>query len=324
MLAFIGSIDAAGQARLEELPGLLEEAGHRLRILDWAQVETACEDLAAKLRSRFSAEELCEAALVGIPRGGTIVAGLLAYALNIPRDRLTATDQSDVTILVDDGSISGVRLREALTSLTPTRRVIVATLASDPALRSAVVAEEARVEAFVSGIDLHDHTDAILGSDAEAWRVRWRTEVPQRYHTALLDLLVFPWSEPEVRLWNPVTGVVEPSWWLAPPQSCLHHRAAAPGLLIRHVDDDPASPYLAPGVIAVTTDEAVTLVATTGGHTVTLAGIAAELWGAWVDNDSVETAVMSVTERFAVGTDRARHDLSALLSDLRDRRYLAE
>jgi hypothetical protein len=318
-LLFVGEIDAAGRARIDELGALLAEAGERLRILDWAAVEHACETLADHLRKHLGPDRLQQVALVGVPRGGSIVAGLLAYALGIPRDRVGANAGTETVVLVDDCSVSGVRLREVLASVDHTQRLVVATLASHPGLRTALVAAEPDVEAFLSGIDLEDHSNSMLGRGAEAWRRRQQEAVPERYHTALLDLLVFPWSEPEVRLHNPVTGKVEPHWWLAPPGSCLHHRSAAPGLELQHLDEDPAQQVLMAEVVAVKQAGATVLIDTRDGRTLRLSSTASSLFDAWVATGSVPAAVTVLSEQYDVSASRASLDLRTLLDDLRSR-----
>ena len=319
---FVGEIDAAGRARIDELGGLLAEAGERLRILDWPAIEHACEMLADRLRQHLGPERLQQVVLVGVPRGGIIVAGLLAYALGIPRERVGPNTGTETVVLVDDCSISGVRLREVLASVDHTQRLVVATLASHPGLRTAVVAAEPDVEAFLSGIDLEDHTVSVLGTGAEAWRRRQQEAVPERYHTALLDLLVFPWSEPEVRLHNPVTGRMEPHWWLAPPGHCLHHRSAAPGLEIQYLDEDPAQQVLMAEVVAVKQAGATVLIDTQDGRTLRLSGTAGALFETWASTGSVSAAVTLISEQYEVSASRASLDLRTLLDELRSRELI--
>ena len=321
-LVFVGEIDAAGRARIDELGGLLAEAGARLRILDWAAVERACETLADHLRQYLGSERLQRVALVGVPRGGDIVAGLLAYALGIPRERVGSYTGVETVVLIDDCSLSGVRLREVLAGIDRTPQLIIATLASHPDLRTALLAAEPDVEAFISGIDLEDHSDSMLGAGAGAWRRRQQAAVPERYHTALLDLLVFPWSEPEVRLHNPVTGKVEPHWWLAPPGSCLHHRSATPGLEIQYLDEDPAQQVLRAEVIAVTQGDATVLVDTHDGRTLRLSGTARALFETWTATGSVPAAVAAIAEQYEVSTARVTLDLHTLLDELRSRELI--
>lgn len=324
LLMFVGHVDAAARARIGELGGLLEEAATRLRVLAWADVETACQRLAERIRGSLGSDALQRACLVGVPRGGVIVAGLLAYALDIPRERVGRTEGAETVILVDDCSISGVRLHEVLAEFDASQRLVIATLLSHPELRAAVVSAEPQVAGFMSGGDLLEHTERILGPESEAWRRRWKERVPTRYHTALLDLPVFPWGEPQVRLFNPVTQQTEPSWWLAPPSSCLHHRVSPSGLQIQEVDADPARTRLAAEVVPVAFDGATVLVDTGRGRTLRLTGTAAALWDAWIGAGSLERAAAAVSQRYEIEPERAVSDLKELLRGLAERELLAQ
>lgn len=278
-LVFAGAIDPAARARIADLSGLLGEAAMRLRILTWAEIEAAVIELARQVRECVGADDVAASRIIGVPRGGHIVAGLLAYALDLPGDGIGATNGGPA-IVVDDCLLSGVRLREFLRT-SGDDRIIVATICSHPDARRAVERDD-RVLACVAGFDLEDHTAALLGDAAASWRERWSQRVPERYHTAVLDLPVFPWSEPQVRLWNDVTERIEAHWWLGPPEVCLRNRVAPPVMTVQVADDQPGLWRLAPGVVPITQHDAVVLVDTTHGRSVRLAGIGAQLWQAWM------------------------------------------
>ena len=329
LVAFVGELDAAGIARLSELAGLLDEADLRLRLFGWSDVEVACRRLARQLTERLSPDELDRCVVAAMPRGGLIVAGLLAYALGIPRHRIVAPAESaqvhdgQLLLLVDDCILSGARLRETLAAMS-VPRVVVASLWSHPDLRVAVEAAEPRVTACVAGDDLRDHTSALLGDDEAAWRRRWSARVPQRYHTALLDLVAFPWSEPDVRLWNPVTEQLERHWWLAPTSSCMHHSAVAPALEVRTADEWRGAERLAPFVVPVPRTDATLLLDTrAGGRVLRFRGSSDELLRAWAAAGDVDAAAEAVAVRCGVSPARVRGDLCSLLAELSDRGLLA-
>jgi hypothetical protein len=321
LLVFFGKVDRAAQARLADLAGLLAEAGSRLRILGWPDVEAASMRLAERLEARIGRDELGASVIVGAPRGGLIVAGLLAYAAGIPRTSFGDVRADQTHLLVDDCALSGVRLRERLQAVRASR-IVVALLCAHPDLCAAVEAAEPRVVACVFGLPLHDHTAAILGSEEDRWRREWTVRQPGRYHAALLDLVSFPWSEPEVRLWNPVTERVEANWWLTPPASCLAHRAAGAAMHVQVVDDGPGISRLAGSTVPVVREDAITLVDTTHGRGVTLRGSSAELWAAWMEHGSA--AADEIARRYGEPASRVARDLSGLVDGLSERGLLAD
>lgn len=325
LLVFAGEIDEAARARLADLGGLLAEAATRLFILTWPDVEQACERLAEQLLHHLTAEDLSTCVIVGVPRGGLIVASLLAYTLGVPRDRVqppsSVTTAATTTVVVDDCALSGLRLREFLTG-TSAQRIAVATLCSHPDLRAAVQTED-RVITCVAGIDLRDHTSTLLGDDAAAWRARATERVPGRYHAALLDFPVFPWSEPQVRLYNEATGEVEPHWWLGPAGACLEHRTVAQAMAVQVADDRPGIERLRGSVVPVTrSPDEVVLIDAARNDAVTLAGVALDLWTVWMA-DGRKAAVAKIADEYGQPIARVAADLDDLLASLADRDLLA-
>jgi hypothetical protein len=242
----------------------------------------------------------------------------------VPRDRVgdrvDARGDDGPLVIVDDCAISGLRLRDLLAE-NGSRHVVLATLLSSPGLRRAVRDATPRVLAFATGDDLHDHGEELL-DDYAGWRRTWSERVPERYHTGLLDLVCFPWSEPDLRLWNPVTERIEPSWWLAPPEACLAHRVAPPHLDVQVVADDPGSRWLATHVVPVEHEDATGLVDLDGGPGARLTDVARELWHAWSPHGDVARAADEVARSHAQPVARVRDDLERLLADLRNRGLL--
>jgi hypothetical protein len=326
LIVFHGAVDEAGRARLAEIPGLLEEAGIRLRPFSWHDVHEAVHRLADDLRHRLDPDELARCALVGIPRGGLVVAGLLAYALGIPRERVGAPpdDPERPLLLVDDCALSGVRLRSELARHRrpgATRRIALAVLCSHPALRARLLTGEAQVVAFASGADLHDHGPALLGTSLAEWRETWMRRVPGRYHAAPLDLVAFPWSEPEMRFWNPVTRTVEPGWRLMPP---VFPGGSGPGdaLPLQIADEHPGIGRLAAEVVPVDLPGATVLVDARARRSTRLPGTAAEIWRHWM-RAGLDGAVRAVAEDYAIPESRAASDLRVLLDGLAGKGLLA-
>lgn len=329
ILTFAGDFDDRARVRLAELPSFLEEASTRLRFISWREVEAGCIRLAAELRDMLGEAELERCTLVGVPRGGLIVTGLLAYALRIPPERVRSTPWPAATrsdcpvVIVDDCGLSGIRLRETIGRMDAPR-IVVALLFSHPDFRAAVEAAEPRVVAAVSGCDLRDHGAELLGEGYAAWRERWARRVPRRYHTALLDLIVFPWSEPQVRFRHPVTGEIEPNWSLAPPAPGDSSVTAKGGLRVQVVDDRPGIDRLADGVLPIEGDGdegGVLLVNAFGNESAFLTGTAAELWRAWMSGDET-TAASRVAEAYDEPVERVSADLDGLLEEVRRRGFL--
>ena len=359
-LVFVGSMDSAVRARLDDLRGLIEEAGERVSVLGWADVEAASAQLARSVEDVLG-PRAGRAPIVPVPRGGLVVAGLLAYALGAPaarvgaevalfRGRESAPDTprkpplpktpgqpllpgvprrpplSDASgqplLLVDDVVLTGLRLREVLRSLPQDQRVVVAVLASHPRLRENVLSSEPQVEAFVSALDLEDHAPRLLGDRAQSWRDMWSERAPDRYHTALLDMVVFPWSEPPLRLWNEATGEMEEGWRITPPELCFRTRHTPPGIPLQRVDEGPGMERLGPDVIPVELTDR-TLVLSVGDRgpagdlpSFTLRGTARQIWHLWLEGGR-ESAVEGMRARYPqVDRDRIVGDVDTLLAQL--------
>ena len=157
------------------------------------------------------------AKIVGVPRGGLIVAAVLAYALGVNRDRVGSCDRGDTVILVDDCILSGVRISEAIASC-PASTVIVATLFASPEVHDKVEGSDGRVLASVAGEELVDHGADVLGQDYADWTREWEPRVDQLIHTALLDLVVLGSSTPSGKTASTCKTAPRTCWvhgWLA-------------------------------------------------------------------------------------------------------------
>lgn len=337
LLVFAGPLNASGRARLNYLDGLVGEAGERIRILGWPDVERASTQLAREVEGVLG-PAAGHSRIIPVPRGGLIVASLLGYALGSPASRFgfpgslfdgsklpSVASSEDPLLVVDDVVLSGVRLREVLRALPCHRRVVIATLASHPQLRQVVCSSEPQVDAFVSALDLEDHAPRLLGDSADSWRRLWSDRVPERYHTALLDLIVFPWSEPPLRLWNDVEGTMEEGWRVAPPEFCFRSRAVDPAIPLQIADDLPGIHRLGLQVIPVELGDRTLVVNASSAGTarsnlpsVTLRGTAREIWHLWMP-EGRQAAVDGMQARYPdVDPDRICRDVDALLAQLSD------
>lgn len=224
-LVAVGRFDAAGRARLAAFQTLLQTQLPALVYLNYPEVERAVQELADRLRAELGDEALATASFVGVPRGGLIVLGMLAYVLGLRSEQLGRVDGRPV-VVVDDIVISGNRMLRWLAEHEPREPVLIATLFSAPPLRRTAVAD-ARVAAVVSARDLTDRSPAVGTGEHESWSDRWRSREPdvKSWFLGQTEHVCFPWNEPDIAVWNPVLERVERAWRLVPPELCLKHRA---------------------------------------------------------------------------------------------------
>ena len=222
-LTALGFFDADTDDRLKRTSVQVQSALHRLKYVTYADAEDACDRLGQTLRQEVGGEMLQQAHAIGVPRGGLIVVGMLSYVLNLRHGQLEGTPPSDRPLLVvDDIALTGNRLHRFLQKHLD-HEVVIATLFSHPELRAAMVREEAQVQAFVSAHDLHDY--AWERDDHAAWKAKWQARPDgKRYWAGQSDHVCFPWSEPDIAVWNPETEVIETAPRVVPPALCLKNR----------------------------------------------------------------------------------------------------
>ena len=320
VLVFSGLPDPEARERLADLPGLLAEAVDRFRPFTWQDVGDGVVRLAQRLTVRLGRDWVQGCRLVPVPRGGLIVGGLLSYAVG--RDRMNAAQESRQALVVDDCSLTGMRLLETLADIDADD-VAIALLCAHPGLTRAAESEP-RVLACVTGIELHDHGPAVLGERYGVWQQQWAERMPTRLYTGLVDLVSFPWSQPSTRLWNSVTEQLEAGWRLAPPSICFKHRVAEPSVDVQVADDLPWFELLNDRVVPLRRPDALTLVRTGAESAqVRLAGTSLELFDAWTEARDLTTAASAVASKYAQPIARVRADLAELLRELWEHGYLA-
>ena len=331
LLAAIGRFGPEDEARLQALHTRLRTHLGRTVYLDHRAAEAACERLAATLTARFGAAAIARMRFVGIPRGGLIVAGLLAYALDLRRSQLgfgpeEVDDGGGPLVIVDDGVISGLRLAQFLEGRRE-REVVVATLYSHPDLRRAVREREPRVVEVVSAHDLKDHARDVRGDDYDAWHARWTARSDGRaFWLGEPDHVCFPWGEPESGAWNPVTGREEVGWRLIPPELSLkaRHATRSAGWSAR-LQEPATGRHRVPQHVVHGELEGEVVV----GHletleTFTLSGIAADLWRAALTCRDDRAAAARVARAYDADPADVLADLHEFLTDLRAAGLLEE
>ncbi|MEW6636304.1 MAG: PqqD family protein [Actinomycetota bacterium] len=317
LLGVVGRFDAAGRARLEGLRWHLENVLPRLRYVGYEQAEEDCELLARRLEERFGREELRSFRFTAIPRGGFIVLGMLAYVLGLPQMQLEPPHPPDrPLVVVDDCALSGVRFGRYLERLE-NRRVVFAHLYSPPELRRAIEDGERREVVCVSARDLQDHAPGRLGDEYPAWRRRWMDRMDERgYWVGQPDHVCFAWNEPDVGIWNPVSGREESGWRLLPPELCLKNRPSRTPIPVQ-VQPAGAGPLRpSPGVLYGELEGRILLGHLESGESFVLEDVAADMWRALVKHGSVDGASGALAPEYEVDGLALRRDLRDFAQDL--------
>jgi hypothetical protein len=287
-----------------------------LRIVSYRDAEDLSQSLAARLLDRLG-DPVREAHFVALPRGGLIVLGMLSYVLGVERSRLDGGAGGDLTVVVDDCSLTGARFGTYLESLDATR-VVFAHLLSHPELRAAIEEAEPRVEACVAAADLA--SPARPPGDEEAYRRRWAERLgDRRYWTGAVEAVAFAWSEPDRLLWNPAEGALEGGWHLATPADCL-----ASSLALGLAPGDAAEGGWAPGpgVAWRVNGERVELLRLEDGRLFSLGDVETAMLRAVLTRPSLDAAAAEVVRDFEVAAERAGADLAGFVEDLEEQALL--
>jgi hypothetical protein len=319
-LAAVGRFDEAAESWLAAASRQLVTTLQHLALLDHAAAEAAAERLADALSTHHGRSELRRFRYAAVPRGGLLVLGMLAYLLDLPSDRLTTTsselrDDDTPLVLVDDIAISGLRLSQTLAGM-PERPTTIATLHAHPDLRAAFVAMHPRVEAFVSAHDLHDHAPAALADGYPAWLERWRGRAaPGTAWIGQPDHVVYPWNEPDLGVWNEVSGREEPGWSVVPPERCLKRRGrVAVPVQVMPAAAGPLGPH--PDVVTAEAEGGVVVGHLGSGASFLLEGSAADIWRALVATGERAAAAARVGRVYQVAPADLVADVEAFTADL--------
>jgi len=317
-LALLGWATPEEHDALEAALDLFVGSLSRLRPVNYAQLESDCEVLAEQLHERLPANVLDDAVFTGIPRGGTIVEGMLSYALDLSPKQLDPQARPEAPlVVVDDCFLTGHRAGRFVDDRPDRSDVVLAGLYAHPDLRNALEAEIPSVRACVTARDLEDHAPDLYGDDYADWKARWASrDTGPRYWIGVPDHLCFPWSEPDVGFWNPSTDSLTQGWRVAPPGHCLDRRDEDASVPIFVQESSPAES----GDRALSPDPDVfyaevgdrTIVAHASSETCfALEDPAADFWWALVKHGRIDDARNALQSRYDV-------DPAVLESDLRD------
>ncbi len=328
VLGVIGRFDTAAEARLATLGPQLASGLACLRYVSYSQAEKDCEHLASLLVERFGRDELRRFRFTAIPRGGFIVLGMLAYVLGLERAQLEPPHPSEAPlVVVDDCAISGLRFDQFL-ERSESRQVIFAHLYSHPELRASLEAQQPRVVACVGARDLYDHAPESSSAEYPAWREHWlaRFGDASGYWLGQPEHLCFPWNEPDVSFWNPVTKRIERGWRIVPPELCLKNHSA-PGtepvpVQVQPQGGGPLRPSAR--VLFGEFEETVVVGNMETKASFTLTGVAADMWRSIVEYGKLNEAVFSLSEAYDVDQSTLRADLRDFVEDLLARDFLEQ
>ena len=315
VLALLGRLDAPGVLWREQGCGAL----NHLRYVDYAQAETDCQRLAARLVERLGADAIAGCHFVGIPRGGLIVLGMLSYALGLTRAQLEPPQSPEVPlVVVDDCALTGRRFAQFL-ERCESRQVLFAPLYPHPRRRAAIAAEAPGGLVCLRAHDLHDRAPETFGDEYAAWQQRWAERTgDRRYWFGQTEHVCFAWSEPDRLVWNPVAERVEVGWRVVPPELCLKNRPA-PGEepVPVQVQPEGEGPLRPAETVVFGQFEGQTIVANTaGGESVALEGVAADVWHAVVAHGGRDAVVAALLEEYEVEEPVLRKDVCRLIEEL--------
>lgn len=331
LVAAFGHFSPFERARLKNLASLLGDALEHHRYIDYHHAEQLAERLAACLEQRFSRDEIRALRFAAIPRGGHIVLGMLAYALDLDASQLcdigTALNERHPApvVIVDDCAISGVRLQEYL-QRADDQTFVFASLLAPEGFRQALMSREARVIDCMSAETLVDLGPQRYNEGYAEWHSRQQSRMGEYgYWIGVSPHFAFAWSKPQSKYWNVDTQRFEASWRLQPARLCLAHRHSRPATptaeRISSCDPAGACVRLAERVLWVDVEGqvAVALMPLAGEADTTcfcLEGSAAAMWHAAVSHGDVEAAVTALQQFYSVERQTLLDDFEGFISAL--------
>ena len=327
LIAVMGDLGAENEQRLLQLRWQIERLLPTIRYVDYSTAERQCVVLADKLTETFGRNEIEGFCFTALPRGGHIVLGMLAYALQLDPAQLAPPYSSDRTlVVVDDCAISGAVFGKLLPTL-PDRRIIFAHLYSHPELRSAILAREPQVAGCVSAADLKDIAPVLHGADYPAWKRRWQARMdPAAYWVGQPEYVAFAWNEPDMWFWNPAAGTVERGWYLLSPALCLKNRfvPAGRGERIQIQAIGPGPQRAADDVLFADYRGGVIVGNVRTEECFFLRGSEAEIWSAVVRLGAIDAVISAMSAEYAVDGETLRHDVRAFIEHLQSAGLLVD
>ena len=318
-LGVLGCFDEAKEVEIQiQLKSLSRDLA-RLRYVSYQRAELNCQHLATQLVERFGSKELQRFQFTGIPRGGLIVMGMLAYALKLKPEQLEPSTKKDVPlVVVDDCVFTGSRLSYFL-QCNPDRKVVFAHLYSHPELRANILATEPNVIDCLSACDIKDYAPEDLGNNYSTWRSHSLANLNgTRYWVGKTDRIGFAWNEPDRFFWNPLTQKMEASWLLVPKELCLKNRfkAVATHTAVQIQAETSSAIKLASSVIFGQYGKQVIIGNLHTQQSFGLNDLAADIWLAVVKYGNLEQVITALLQKYDVDEATLRVDVSAFINQL--------
>ncbi|WP_209626651.1 PqqD family peptide modification chaperone [Methanobacterium petrolearium] len=310
-------VRAENQARLIALNQSLNS--FELSYIDYKKAEKDVEELASQILEVYSPENLESFVFKPIPRGGFIVLGMLAYALNLnPSQFEFNTNPKQPIMIVDDIALTGARIAEIL-SKNNFSHVVIAHLYSPPQLRNALMENEPCVKNCFSAHDLEDHAPHNYIGDYSLWEKQVSKKMCKRYWIGQSDVVGFAWSETDYFLWNPVTKRLEDGWRLLAPHKCLKNKFNL-GISSQRVEKQDIK--LSEDVVSGIFSDEILLYHRETGEIFSLSGVAAMIWRVLMTLGNVEATVKYLKEYYDVEEDVLRRDVEKYVSHLFETKIL--
>ena len=315
-MAVVGHLNEIQRGSIEALATQLDHVLSHRRVLGWYDVEQTVDRLAAALRNTLGPDELAGARWLPVPRGGVIVLGLLAYALDLDLNRAPT---NRLTVVVDDTCISGSRFQRFARAqglradAAGHGQTVFAHLHSTPGVRDAIGRELGM--RTVAAEDLHDHAAERLGDGYEPWTAAWSARDPDALWASQPDHLAYPWNEPDISVWNDTAGRVESGWRTV-------HRGPEPDAeVLELIAVTSDSSRVTDGSVVVEVNDDLLLARPDHPEVLRLTDTAVDFWRALVDTD-LPDAVGELAGRFDVDRSDLATDLTEFRSALVDAGFL--
>ena len=320
-LGILGCFDEAKEVEIQIQLKSLNPDLARLRYVSYQQAELDCEHLATQLLERFGSKELQRFHFTGIPRGGLIVMGMLAYALKLRPEQLEPPLRKDVPlVVVDDCVFTGSRLSHFLQSNLE-QKVVFAHLYSHRELRANILAKEPNVIDCLSSCDIKDYAPEDLGNNYSTWRSHSLANLNgTRYWVGKTEHIGFAWNEPDRFFWNPLTQKMEASWLLVPKELCLKNRfkAAATQIAVQIQAKPQGAIKPASSLIFGQYGDRVVIGNLHTQQSFGLSDLAADIWLAVVKYGNLEQVITALLQTYDVDKATLRIDVSAFINQLFD------
>ena len=221
-ISALGFLEEPQIEHLRQVARSIRWRASNLTYIGYRGAEEACRLLADQIEEVLGRKKVEQAAFFGVPRGGLIVLGMVSYALDLDSNQFGPSSSGQHAVVVDDCALSGNRLGRFLRTLDHDK-VLLATLFSNPNLRSAMRRAERNVIDFVSAHDLKDFSH--LKEDQDAWRQKWLSrDIGKRYWLGSVSPVAFAWGDPDNARWNSATERMERGPTIVPPAFCLKAR----------------------------------------------------------------------------------------------------